>query len=293
MPKTIWPKCVNVIFWSSSRSKELLSFSRSNQSFRWEQRCPENKIRYSSISWRLWSSSCVCYSVSSRRRVLHLLHFVHLLPGESCVWCSLADGAFHHDNHEHADLPALAYDLANLPSLGLQDHVSVGTVGQSRRIFFCDSRAIRKSRISWSRMARWGEISKRDNRLVEQSKMESYGQIRQCSSSRSQKGKLILSCIRPEPFSLHFHGIYPLTRSRVKKFFQICFQVTILSFQLALMHDAEYDRLIAICCEQFCGYWNLFRLVRNYITIEKCYQLSSPMCYEPEIILSRISQASQ
>jgi hypothetical protein len=59
------------------------------------------------------------------------------------------------------------------------------------------------------------------------------------------------------------------------------------------MHDAEYDRLIAICCEQFCGYWNLFRLVRNYITIEKCYQLSSPMCYEPEIILSRISQASQ
>jgi len=75
--------------------------------------------------------------------------------------------------------------------------------------------------------------------------------------------------------------------------FMICFQVTILSFQLALMHDAEYDRLIAICCEQFCGYWNLFRLVRNYITIEKCYQLSSPMCYEPEIILSRISQASQ
>ena len=44
------------------------------------------------------------------------------------------------------------------------------------------------------------------------------------------------------------------------------FQITIVSTQLFLMHNAQWDRLVALCLEQFHGYWNLFRIVRNWFT---------------------------
>jgi len=217
MSQAIWPKCVDVILWSSSGSKKLFSFSRSNQSFWREQRCKKDEIGYSSISWRLRSSSCVCYSVSSRRRVLHLLYLVHLLPSEYRLWCSLAHSAFHNDNHEYADFPTFAYDLANLSPLSLQDHVSARTMDKNRRTSKCARR--------WrSRMARWGAISKRNNRQVEQSKMESHGQICQCSSSWAEKGKLILSGFRSESVSLHLHGIIKLNRNRIGTLFRFAFK---------------------------------------------------------------------
>ena len=46
------------------------------------------------------------------------------------------------------------------------------------------------------------------------------------------------------------------------------FQVVIVCTQLFLMHNAQWDRLVALCLEQFHGYWNLFRIVRNWFTGE-------------------------
>ena len=48
--------------------------------------------------------------------------------------------------------------------------------------------------------------------------------------------------------------------------FQAFIQLIIVCAQLLLMHNAKWDRLVSLCLEQFCGYWNLFRIVRNGLT---------------------------
>ena len=45
----------------------------------------------------------------------------------------------------------------------------------------------------------------------------------------------------------------------------VLLQMTIVLTQLFLMHNAHWDRLIALCLEQFHGYFNLFRIVRNWL----------------------------
>ena len=45
----------------------------------------------------------------------------------------------------------------------------------------------------------------------------------------------------------------------------VMLQLTIVATQLFLMHNAHWDRLIALCLEQFHGYFNLFRIVRNWL----------------------------
>ena len=53
------------------------------------------------------------------------------------------------------------------------------------------------------------------------------------------------------------------------------FQVVIVCTQLFLMHNAQWDRLVSLCLEQFHGYWNLFRIVRNWFTGEHFKLLAS------------------
>jgi len=68
----------------------------------------------------------------------------------------------------------------------------------------------------------------------------------------------------------------------------VFFQLTIVSAQLLLMHNAKWDRLVSLCLEQFCGYWNLFRIIRNGLTVRRAYKETSDQYGDPDEILARI-----
>ena len=68
-----------------------------------------------------------------------------------------------------------------------------------------------------------------------------------------------------KPGNFLFSGSNSLT-VRNDLIFQAFIQLIIVCAQLLLMHNAKWDRLVSLCLEQFCGYWNLFRIVRNGLT---------------------------
>lgn len=69
------------------------------------------------------------------------------------------------------------------------------------------------------------------------------------------------------------------------------FQVVIVCTQLFLMHNAQWDRLVALCLEQFHGYWNLFRIVRNWFTVKRAYSESMPKSHDPFTIIPKLCES--